>query len=243
MGALAGLVERGLVAAGLGRRHSRRSTSGSRRWGSSCGPRSRPGGSYLPAGDHILRAFQRPLADVRVLIVGQDPYPTPGHPIGLSLRGRARRPAAAGFSLRNIYQELGTDLGLHDAGPRRPDGLGRPGRDAAQPGAHRAAGRRRLAPRPRLGGGHLVRHRRAGPPWRPRSPRSCGAATPSRSRPSSVPSRGSSRSHPSPLSATAGSSAPAPSRRVNRLLEEQGGVPLDWSLPGEAEIPCNAVFL
>ncbi|MET0781813.1 MAG: uracil-DNA glycosylase, partial [Microbacterium sp.] len=42
------------------------------------------GRRYLPTGDHVLRAFQRPLADVKVLIVGQDPYPTPGHPIGLS---------------------------------------------------------------------------------------------------------------------------------------------------------------
>jgi uracil-DNA glycosylase len=42
------------------------------------------GRRYLPAGDRILRAFQQPFDDVRVLIVGQDPYPTPGHPIGLS---------------------------------------------------------------------------------------------------------------------------------------------------------------
>ena len=42
------------------------------------------GRSYLPAGDLVFRAFQRPLAEVRVLVVGQDPYPTPGHPIGLS---------------------------------------------------------------------------------------------------------------------------------------------------------------
>ena len=42
------------------------------------------GRSYLPAGDRVLRAFARPLDDVRVLIVGQDPYPTPGHPIGMS---------------------------------------------------------------------------------------------------------------------------------------------------------------
>ncbi len=41
------------------------------------------GRGYLPAGDRVLRAFQRPLADVRVLIVGQDPYPTPGHAVGL----------------------------------------------------------------------------------------------------------------------------------------------------------------
>ena len=42
------------------------------------------GRPYLPAGENVLRAFRAPLADVRVLIVGQDPYPTPGHPIGLS---------------------------------------------------------------------------------------------------------------------------------------------------------------
>src|SRR5690606_40507521 len=42
------------------------------------------GHGYLPAGENVLRAFQRPLEDVRVLITGQDPYPTPGHPIGLS---------------------------------------------------------------------------------------------------------------------------------------------------------------
>src|ERR1700735_2108474 len=38
----------------------------------------------LPAGENVLRAFKQPLSDVRVLIVGQDPYPTPGHPVGLS---------------------------------------------------------------------------------------------------------------------------------------------------------------
>ena len=54
------------------------------------------GRAYLPAGDHVLRAFQRPLADVRVLVVGQDPYPTPGHPIGLSFAvARDVRPVPA----------------------------------------------------------------------------------------------------------------------------------------------------
>ena len=33
------------------------------------------GRAYLPAGEPVFRAFQRPLADVRVLVVGQDPYP------------------------------------------------------------------------------------------------------------------------------------------------------------------------
>ncbi len=42
------------------------------------------GRRYLPAGENVLRAFKQPFGDVRVLIVGQDPYPTPGHPVGLS---------------------------------------------------------------------------------------------------------------------------------------------------------------
>ena len=69
------------------------------------------GRSYLPAGDKVLRAFARPLSAVKVLIVGQDPYPTPGHPIGLSFAVDAHvRPLPR--SLSNIYQELEADLGI-----------------------------------------------------------------------------------------------------------------------------------
>ena len=69
------------------------------------------GRTYLPAGENILRAFKQPFADVRVLIVGQDPYPTPGHPIGLSFAvERHVRPIPR--SLQNIYRELRTDLGV-----------------------------------------------------------------------------------------------------------------------------------
>jgi uracil-DNA glycosylase len=69
------------------------------------------GRTYLPAGENILRAFTQPFADVRVLIVGQDPYPTPGHPIGLSFAvERHVRPVPR--SLQNIYRELRSDLGI-----------------------------------------------------------------------------------------------------------------------------------
>ncbi|MDN8594392.1 MULTISPECIES: uracil-DNA glycosylase [unclassified Corynebacterium] len=72
--------------------------------------------AYLPAGNDILRAFQDPFDDVRVLIVGQDPYPTPGHPMGLSF---STQPGVAPpRSLVNIYQELQDDLGI----PPRKDG-------------------------------------------------------------------------------------------------------------------------
>lgn len=71
---------------------------------------------YLPAGNDVLRAFQDPFDDVRVLIVGQDPYPTPGHPMGLSFSTQPGvRPPR---SLVNIYTELESDLGI----PPRKDG-------------------------------------------------------------------------------------------------------------------------
>ena len=106
--ALAGLVDRGLVApdwaealapvddriAAMGRFLRDEIAAG------------RP---YLPHGDHILRAFSRPLADVKVLVVGQDPYPTPGHPVGLSFSVAPDvRPLPK--SLVNIYKELMSDL-------------------------------------------------------------------------------------------------------------------------------------
>ena len=71
----------------------------------------RAGRGYLPSGGHVLRAFEQPLDRVRVLIVGQDPYPTPGHPVGLSFCVAPEvRPIPR--SLDNIYRELQTDLGL-----------------------------------------------------------------------------------------------------------------------------------
>src|SRR5215472_14711242 len=68
------------------------------------------GRSYLPAGNNILRAFRQPLADVRVLIVGQDPYPTPGNPIGLSFSVAPDVRRLPG-SLVNIFKEYEADLG------------------------------------------------------------------------------------------------------------------------------------
>ena len=69
------------------------------------------GRGYLPAGPNVLRAFTYPMADARLLIVGQDPYPTPGHAVGLAFSvDRSVRPVPR--SLQNIYRELYDDLGL-----------------------------------------------------------------------------------------------------------------------------------
>src|SRR4051812_11860356 len=69
------------------------------------------GHQILPPPSNVLRAFRQPLAAVKVLIVGQDPYPTPGHAVGLSFSVDARtRPLPR--SLVNIYRELDSDLGI-----------------------------------------------------------------------------------------------------------------------------------
>lgn len=69
------------------------------------------GRGYLPSGPNVLRAFTFPFDAVRVLIVGQDPYPTPGHAVGLSFSVAPDvRPLPR--SLENIFSEYGRDLDL-----------------------------------------------------------------------------------------------------------------------------------
>ncbi len=151
MSALAGLVDKGLVAPD---------------WAEALAPvdgqitamgqflraEIAAGRQYLPAGEQVLRAFSRPLADVKVLIVGQDPYPTPGHPVGLSFS--VAPGVAPPKSLVNIFKELVDDLGV----PLPTSGDLTPWADAGVMMLNRVPHRRprpaRFAPRSRLGGGH-----------------------------------------------------------------------------------------
>ncbi|MBB3042148.1 uracil-DNA glycosylase [Nocardioides soli] len=230
MSALAGLVDKGLMApdwaaalapvdeqiAGMGR-FLREEIAGGR--------------AYLPAGDRVFRAFQRPLADVRVLIVGQDPYPTPGHPIGLSFAVDAHvRPIPR--SLTNIYQELRFDLGL-DTPPHgdltawADQGVMllnrsltvRPG----TPASHRGKGWEQVTDC-----AIQALARRGGP---------CVAILWGRDaqglKPMLAPIPYVESVHPSPLSASRGFFGSRPFSRVNGLLAEQGGTAVDWSLPME----------
>ncbi len=70
----------------------------------------RAGRAYLPKPSQIMRAFTYPFEQVKVLVVGQDPYPTPGHSVGLAFSVEPETPLPA--SLRNIYRELEDDLGV-----------------------------------------------------------------------------------------------------------------------------------
>jgi uracil-DNA glycosylase len=187
------------------------------------------GRSYLPAGDKILRAFRQPLADVRVLIVGQDPYPTPGHPVGLSFSVAPEVRRLPG-SLINIFQEYTADLGYPrpstgDLSPWSERGvmlLNRvltvePGRTAS----HRGKGWeqvteqaiRALAAR----GGPLVAIL-WGNDARNLTP--LLGATPT-----------IQSAHPSPLSADRGFFGSRPFSRADQSLQQQDGEPVDWKLP------------
>jgi uracil-DNA glycosylase len=187
------------------------------------------GRTYLPAGEHVLRAFQQPFADVRVLIVGQDPYPTPGHPIGLCFSVAPDvRPLPK--SLVNIYQEYCDDLGHPlpangDLSPWTDNGVLLLNRaltvEPGRPNSHQGKGWeevteqaiRALAAR----GGPLVAilwGRNA------RNLRPLLGAVPC-----------IESAHPSPLSARNGFFGSRPFSRANQLLEQQGGQSVDWKLP------------
>jgi uracil-DNA glycosylase len=187
------------------------------------------GRRYLPAGDLVLRAFQQPFADVRVLIVGQDPYPTPGNPVGLSfsVAPEVRRLPA---SLVNIFREYRDDLGYPapangDLSAWSERGVMLLNRvltvQPGQPGSHRGKGWEEVTDQ-------AIRALAArGTPlvailWG-RDARSLAPLMPG------VPSVESA--HPSPNSADRGFFGSRPFSRANRLLEEQGAEPVDWKLP------------
>jgi uracil-DNA glycosylase len=191
------------------------------------------GHGYLPAGDDVFKAFRRPLADVRVLIVGQDPYPTPGHPIGLSfaVAPQVRRLPP---SLTNIYQELSTDLDI----PPATHGDLTAWADRGVMLLNRV-----LTVRPHDSNSHRGRG------WEEVT--DCAiAALVHRGGPAAAILWGSNAQtlrpalgeipwvasvHPSPLSAYKGFFGSRPFSRVNQLLADQGAAAIDWSLPALAE--------
>jgi len=187
------------------------------------------GRPFLPAPDRVLAAFQRPFDQVRVLIVGQDPYPTPGHPTGLSFSVAPDvRPLPA--SLKNVFREYVDDLGhpspeCGDLSPWAEQGV--------------LLLNRVLTVRPATPASH------AGKGWEPvteQAIRALGA----RDHPMVAILWGSqARSlkpllgrisivespHPSPLSAARGFFGSRPFSRANQLLAEHGAAPIDWRLP------------
>jgi len=187
------------------------------------------GRPYLPAGDVVLRAFTQPFDDVKVLVVGQDPYPTPGHPIGLSFAVDPHvRPVPR--SLANVYRELRDDLGVEppahgDLRAWAEQGVLLLNRvltvEAGDAGSHRGKGWEAVTDQ-------AVRALVArGKPlvavlW--------GAQAAS-VRPLLGDTPVVASAHPSPLSASRGFFGSRPFSQVDALLREQGADPVDWTLP------------
>ncbi|MEU6245974.1 uracil-DNA glycosylase [Glycomyces sp. NPDC047010] len=187
------------------------------------------GRKYLPASENILRAFQQPFDDVKVIIVGQDPYPTPGHAIGLSFAVAPDvRPLPK--SLVNIFNEYRDDLGHPlpangDLTPWADQGVLLLNRSLSvapgTPASHRGKGWESVTEQ-------AIKSlaERGGPAvavlWGADARKLKDLLGP-------IPSIESA--HPSPLSARRGFFGSKPFSRVNELLAEQGGEPVDWRLP------------
>jgi uracil-DNA glycosylase len=189
------------------------------------------GHRYLPAGPNVLRAFTFPFDQVRVLIVGQDPYPTPGHAVGLSFSVAPEvRPLPR--SLDNIFTEYGKDLGYPP-----------PATGDLTTWSERGVMllNRVLTVRP----GNPASHRGKG--WEAVTECAIRALV-SREQPLVAVLWGRDAStlkpmlvgndcvsiespHPSPLSASRGFFGSRPFSRANELLEKMGADPIDWRLP------------
>lgn len=187
------------------------------------------GRDHLPAAPDVLRAFAEPLDAVRVLMLGQDPYPTPGHAVGLAFSvGPDVRPLPQ--SLRNILRERHHDLGLPvptsgDLTPWTRSGVMLLNRVLTvapfRPGSHRKRGWEQVTEAAVRG---LAARR--GP---------LVAVLWGRDAQTMVPALGDvpwiSSAHPSPLSASRGFFGSRPFSRADAALQAQGGPPVDWSLP------------
>lgn len=189
------------------------------------------GRHYLPAGQNVLRAFTFPFERVRVLIVGQDPYPTPGHAVGLSFSVAPDvRPVPR--SLDNIFKEYGTDLGYPtpangDLTPWAERGVMMLNRvltvQAGTPASHRGKGWEAVTecairalvarPQPMV----AVLWGRDAATLKPMLTDAHCATIES--------------VHPSPLSASRGFFGSRPFSRANELLATLGADQIDWRLP------------
>lgn len=187
------------------------------------------GERILPEPGNILRAFSRPLAEARVLVMGQDPYPTPGHSMGLSFAALPQvQPLPR--SLKNIYTELHEDTGLPVPGHGDLSAWANQGVvllnrvltvAAGDAGSHRKLGWEAVTD-----AAIAALAARGGPLVAILWGKDAQALAPALD---SIPIIASA--HPSPLSARRGFFGSKPFTRANELLVAQGGNPIDWALP------------
>src|SRR6201993_1771488 len=184
----------------------------------------------LPAAALVLRAFKQPFADVKVLIVGQDPYPTPGHPVGLAFSVAPSVKRLPG-SLINIFREYSGDLGYPapatgDLTPWAERGVLLLNRvltvEPGKPGSHRGKGWEEVTEQAI----RALAARQTEPLVAILWGRDARTLVPLLE---GIPSIESA--HPSPYSAANGFFGSRPFSRANHLLEQEGAEPVDWKLP------------
>lgn len=187
-----------------------------------------PTAHTLPERSNVLRAFAIAPQDVKVVIVGQDPYPTPGDAVGLSFAvgPHARTPR----SLANIYKEYASDLALPipnhgDLSAWEAQGVMLLNRvltvEAGAAGSHRGQGWEAITLAAIT---HLVA-------VNPQAVAILWGKDAQTLSPLFGPERSISSVHPSPLSARRGFFGSRPFSSANALLEAHGIAPVDWEIP------------
>jgi uracil-DNA glycosylase len=190
------------------------------------------GRTYLPSGDNVLRAFKQPFADVRVLIVGQDPYPTPGHPVGLSFSVDPAVRRIPG-SLVNIFKEYSADLGhprpaTGDLSPWTDQGVLLLNRvltvQPGKPGSHRGKGWEAVTEQAIKA--LVTRHQNGNPFVAVLWGKDARTLAPLLGEVPRIES-----AHPSPMVANGDFFGSRPFSRANQLLDDLGAKPVEWKLP------------
>lgn len=189
----------------------------------------------LPSSNNIFRAFQLPLTQVKVLIVGQDPYPTPGHPVGLSFCVAPDVDPLPG-SLRNIYKELVDDMQVPqpsngDLTPWVDQGVMLLNRSltvrAGAPNSHQGKGWEQITEQAiRVLNNRLDQDGKPLPLVAILWGRNAQSLEPLLTHAAIIKS-----AHPSPLSANRGFFGSRPFSRTNAYLEQMGAKPVRWDLP------------
>jgi uracil-DNA glycosylase len=185
-------------------------------------------GEFVPAKGHVMRAFEQPLDDVRVLIVGQDPYPTAGHAIGLSFAVNTDvKPLPR--SLKNILIELKDDLGKSVTSDGDLSRWSKQGvlllnrhltTDLAEAGAHTDIGWAAFTDKVITVLNRKLGRKLVAILWGAQAQQLSGAL---------CDCLVLSSAHPSPLSARRGFFGSKPFSKTNEALIQVGEQPIDWS--------------
>ena len=193
------------------------------------------GRQVFPLQQNIMRAFKVPFEQIKVVIVGQDPYPTPGDAVGLSFSVAPER-SQLPRSLKNIFKEMQSDLDFEqpssgDLSPWVTQGVLLLNRvltvRSGEAGSHRGIG------------------------WEQVTEQALRALNGREDKPLIAVLWGNDAiaskdflsnavviesAHPSPLSASRGFFGSKPFSRVNRVLTELGQNPIRWSLPSQSAL-------